>query len=615
MKNKLKYYKKRWDYSFNRFFSHFDGPVSTLGTAIDVASSVASLLALVSMAIRAGYELSAPDAAMLDAVLRVALSVFFINIVFSALFRRRIRRQTKRVIKWIVDIPIVLAVLAWAYPIPDHPWIPWLKTILYSRKFLFCALAAYSVVDLSYTLSRLTDRRTNPSLILASSFLVFIIIGSLVLMLPKCTFGGISYFDSLFVSASAVCITGLTSVDIPSTFTPMGVAVIAVLVQLGSLGIITFTSFFAMFFTGNTSIYNQLLLRDVIYTKSMNALIPTLLYVLGFTVAVEAAGAVAVFFSIPDSLPMALDDKIVFATFHSMSSFCNAGFSVLPGGMANPELMRSSQSIYVVTSVLIFAGAVGFPILVNFKDIIAGYIHRAVSRIRRVADERRPVHIFDVNTKIVLYTTLAILVAGSAAFFFLEYDNTLAGMSLSDKIIQSVFNSLIPRSAGFASVDPARFLDVTLLIVVVQMVIGGASQSMAGGIKVNTLGAVLLSLRSVLFGHNGTTAFHRTINTASIRRANAVVALAALSLFAYCVIILLLEPHMSAKSVIFEVVSALFTVGSSLGITPDLSDASKATLCTAMFLGRVGIISLLCGMVGTKRDISQHLPKDNIIIN
>ena len=417
------------------------------------------------------------------------------------------------------------------------------------------------------------------------------------------------------MSASAVCITGLTSVDIPSTFTPMGVAVIAVLVQLGSLGIITFTSFFAMFFTGNTSIYNQLLLRDVIYTKSMNALIPTLLYVLGFTVAVEAAGAVAVFFSIPDSLPMALDDKIVFATFHSMSSFCNAGFSVLPGGMANPELMRSSQSIYVVTSVLIFAGAVGFPILVNFKDIIAGYIHRAVSRIRRVTDERRPVHIFDVNTKIVLYTTLAILVAGSAAFFFLEYDNTLAGMSLSDKIIQSVFNSLIPRSAGFASVDPARFLDVTLLIVVVQMVIGGASQSMAGGIKVNTLGAVLLSLRSVLFGHNGTTAFHRTINTASIRRANAVVALAALSLFAYCVIILLLEPHMSAKSVIFEVVSALFTVGSSLGITPDLSDASKATLCTAMFLGRVGIISLLCGMVGTKRDISQHLPKDNIIIN
>lgn len=370
-----------------------------------------------------------------------------------------------------------------------------------------------------------------------------------------------------------------------------------------------------MFFTGNTSIYNQLLLRDVIYTKSMNALVPTLLYVLGFTVAVEAAGSVAVYLSIPDSLAMPVDDKIVFATFHSMSAFCNAGFSCLPGGMANPELMRSSQAIYVVTSVLIFAGAVGFPILVNFKDIIAGYIHRAVSRIRHMADERVPVHIFDVNTKIVLYTTLTILVAGSAAFFFLEYNNTLAGMTLPDKIIQSVFNSLVPRSAGFASVDPARFLDVTLLIVVVQMVIGGASQSMAGGIKVNTLGAVLLNLRSVLFGHKGTTAFHRTINTASIRRANAVVTIAALSLFAYCVIILLLEPQMSAKSVIFEVVSALFTVGSSLGITPGLSDASKVTLCTAMFLGRVGIISLLCGMVGTRRDISQHLPNDNIIIN
>lgn len=615
MKTKLEYYKKRWSYSFNRFFSHFEKPISVVGSVLEVIASASALLALIALAIRAGYDLSPSDASFIDGSLHIFLAVFFLNIAFNAIFRRKERRQQKRIIKWLVDIPVVLAVLAWLYPIPDHPWIPWLKTLLYSRKFLFCTLGAYSIVELSYTLSRLTDRRTNPSLILASSFLVFIIIGSLVLMLPKCTVSGISYFDSLFVSASAVCITGLTSVDIPSTFTPMGILVISVLVQLGSLGIITFTSFFAMFFTGNTSIYNQLLLRDVIYTKSMNALIPTLLYVLGFTLAVEAAGAVAVFFSIPDSLGLSLDDKLIFASFHAMSSFCNAGFSVLPGGMANPELMHSSQTIYVVTSILIFAGAVGFPILVNFKDIIRDYIRRAWARMRQVPIEVKNIHIFDVNTKIVLYTTLIILIGASVAFFLLEYDNTLAGMSLKDKIIQSVFNSLIPRSAGFASVDPTKFLDVTIFIVIIQMIIGGASQSMAGGIKVNTLGAVLLNLRAVLFGHGGTTAFHRTINNASIRRANAVVILAALSLTAYCVIIFLLEPNMSAKSIIFEVVSALFTVGSSLGITPELSDASKVTLCTAMFLGRVGIISLLCGMVGTRRDISSHLPKDNIIIN
>jgi len=613
--NKLKYHKKRWSYAFNRFFSHFERPISVIGTVLEVSASASAVLALIALAIRAGYDLGASDAAFIDSSMRIFLAVFFTNIIFRTIFRPKVRRHQRRIIKWIVDIPLVLATLAWIYPMPDHPWIPWLKTLLYSRKFLFCVLGAYSVVELSYTLSRLTDRRTNPSLILAASFLVFIVIGSLVLMLPKCTLSGISYIDSLFVSASAVCITGLTSVDISSTFTPMGILVLAVLIQLGSLGIITFTSFFAMFFTGNTSIYNQLLLRDVIYTKSMNAIIPTLLYVLGFTLAVEAAGAVAVFFSIPESLEMTLDDRLIFAAFHSMSSFCNAGFTCLPGGMANPALMRSSQTIYIVTSILIFAGAVGFPILMNFKDIIRDHIRRAWARLRQVPAGVKAVHIFDVNTKIVLYTTLTILAAASVAFFWLEYDNTLAGMPLSDKIIQSVFNSLIPRSAGFESVDPTKFLDVTLFIIIVQMIIGGASQSMAGGIKVNTLGAVLLNLRAVLFGHAGATAFHRTINTASVRRANAVVILAAMSLMAYCLIILLLEPHMSAKSVIFEVVSALFTVGSSLGITHDLCDASKVTLCTAMFLGRVGIISLLCGMVGTRRDISPHLPKDNIIIN
>ena len=140
-------------------------------------------------------------------------------------------------------------------------------------------LMVYSMVTVSFGIMKMLNRRTNPSLILSASFLIFIFIGSFLLMMPRCTVGGIDYIDSLFVSTSSVCITGLTPVDVSQTFTPLGLLVIAVMIQAGGLGIMTFTSFFALFFSGNASIYNQLMVRDFIYAKSMSSLLPTLLYI------------------------------------------------------------------------------------------------------------------------------------------------------------------------------------------------------------------------------------------------------------------------------------------------------------------------------------------------
>lgn len=613
--NKLRYKKKRWLYSSHLFFSHFENVILAISYILGILGGVASAACLVVLTVYIGYNLSFSDRSALNTVLRVAQGIFASGILFNLFFRFRSTVRQNRIIKWIVDIAVIVTLLPLLHPTPHDPLLPWLDAVLHSRKFIYSVLGAYSLVNICYTLSRIPSSRTNPSLLMAGSFLVFIVIGSFVLMLPRCTYHGISYADSLFVASSAVSITGLSSVDIPSTFTPLGILVISVLVQLGSLGLITFTSFFAIFFTGNTSIYNQLLLRDILFSKSMNSLIPTLLYVLGFTLVVELIGAAAVFITVPDGLGLDLKDKIVFSAFHSMSSFCNAGFSCLPGGMANAALMHSNQTIYIVTSLLIFAGAVGFPILVNFREILFFYARKAWSKICGRKFTRMRVHIFDLNTKLVLCTTLTILIVASCAFFALEYNNTLAGMSLYEKCVQSVFNSLIPRSAGFASVNPASFLDVTIILVLVQMVIGGSSQSMAGGIKVNTLAAILLNLKSVVLGHSGTSAFNRTINIASIRRANAVVSIAAISLLAYLVAMMLLEHRFSTKEIVFETVSALFTVGSSLGITPYLGDASKVLLSTAMFFGRVGLLSILAGILARTRDISPHLPTDNIIIN
>lgn len=163
--------------------------------------------------------------------------------------------------------------------------------------------------------------------------------------------------------------------------------------------------------------------------------------------------------------------------------------------------------------------------------------------------------------------------------------------------------------------NPARFLNVTLVIVMFLMWVGGSSQSTGGGIKVNTLAAIWLNLRAIVTGRSQVTAFHRSISVGSIRRANAVVAISIFSYFIFSVTIFLLDPHLSARDILFEVNSAVFTVGSSLGITSQLCAGSKAVLCVAMFLGRVGIISLLTGIASRRDSASCSYPSDNIIIS
>ncbi|MCM1451809.1 MAG: hypothetical protein NC102_06095 [Clostridium sp.] len=605
----------KWKYSYNLFLSTFRRTLEAISDCTEVASAIASIACLVALFAYAGYNLSPSEVSLIKIALRASQAIFGVTAVFDIFLYLRKEKKRIRVIKWIIYVAIILTFMSWIYPRPEHPWIPWLEDFLYSRGFIVGTLTTFSVVSLSYALSRIPGRRTNPSLIMAGSFICFIIIGSFLLTLPRCTYHGISYFDSLFVSASAVCITGLSPVDIATTFTPLGILVLSLLVQLGSLGILTFTSFFALFFTGSDSVYNQILLRDVVYSKSMNSLVPTLLYVLGFTLTIELIGAAAVYFAIPEALPMGVREKILFSGFHSMSSFCNAGFSCLPQGMGNPTLMASGQNMYIVTSVLIFAGAIGFPILVNIREWMAYHIKKLWGRLIGKRKMPKLTHIYDINTRIVFSTTMIVFALGAVSFFILEYDNTLAGMSLSDKAVQSIFNALTPRSAGFASVNPADFLNVTLLLVMAQMVIGGASQSMAGGIKVNTLGTIFFSLRSVVRGNQDTVAFNRVINRASARRASAVLALAAATFLCYTVALMLLEPDKSMKALVFESISAVFTVGSSLGITADLCDTSKVLLSSAMFLGRVGLISVMCGVMARHRDISPYLPQDSVIIN
>ena len=601
----------RWE----RKIKHYNILIRNVNYGLSGIVFIASVLCLIMLIVYTGYEHDRISVKNMYHYFHLIQGVFIVNVFFNLIFNLRKTLKETRPIKCIVDVAIITTLFPILYPLPENPWSPWLAEIVYSNKFLLITLCAYSIVAVSYGIMHIMGKRTNPSLILSCSFLFCIFAGSFLLMMPKCTYTHIDYIDALFVSTSAVCITGLTTIDIPSTFTPLGLAILAMLIQIGGLGVMTFTSFFALFFSGNASVYSQLMVKDMIYTKSINSLLPTLLYIFLFTIVIEAIGAVFIWMSIHDVLAMSVHDQIIFSAFHSMSAFCNAGFSNLPGGMANPALMNSNQMIYIIISIIVFAGSIGFPILVNFRDVFFEYVKRGWNWLRGRQNGVKTVHIYNLNTKIALYTTSIILFISIVVFFALEQNNSLAGLSTYDKVAQSIFNSTTPRSSGFVSVNPAGFLNVTLIFVLFLMWVGGASQSTAGGIKVNTLAAVLINLKAIVLGRERVTAFNRTIAIGSIRRANAVVTISLMSFLAFAMILMLLEPKLPAKSLLFETMSALFTVGSSLGITPLLSPLSKILLTVAMFLGRVGIISLLIGVTGNKNGSPVKYPTDNLIIN
>ena len=435
-------------------------------------------------------------------------------------------------------------------------------------------------------------------------------------MLPRCTMNGISWVDSLFISTSAVCVTGLTSVDVASTFTTSGFVVIILLIQIGGLGVMTLTSFFAMFFMGNTSFYNQLVVRDMVSSNSLNSLLSTLLYILGFTLAIEGVGMFAIWSDIHGTMGMTFEEEVAFSAFHAISAFCNAGFSTLPGNLGNPLVMTGHNPFLIYISLLIILGGIGFPILVNFKDIVLHHLRRIWKFLHTWEwDRHRFHHLYNLNTRIVLIMTFLLLVLGTILIAIFEWNHAFAGMSVADKWTQAFFNATCPRTAGFTSVDLTSLGVQSVLIYIFLMWVGGAAQSTAGGVKVNAFAVVVLNLVAVLRGTEKVEVFGRELSYDSIRRSNATVVMSLGVLFVFVFILTIWEPQASVMALLFECVSALSTVGSSLNLTPTLGDNSKLLVAFLMFIGRVGLITLMLGIIKQKKHTKYQYPSGQIIIN
>lgn len=584
---------------------------------VEALTYLASLTLIVGVIYEHGFPLSVDEIAKIQVLYKAVWIIFLIDVTLHISLEYRSTKKQYRKLAWILSGLLYLTLIPVIFHRPEEEGaILQFWEFLDGKFYHLILLLVFSLLNLSNGLVRLLGRRTNPSLILAVSFLAIILIGTGLLMLPKCTVNGITWVDSLFTATSAVCVTGLVPVDVSTTFTTGGLVVIILLIQIGGLGVMTLTSFFAMFFMGNTSLYNQLVVRDMVSSNSLGSLLSTLLYILGFTLVIEGIGMVAIWFSIHGTLGMDVQDELAFSAFHSISAFCNAGFSTLPGNLGNPMVMTNHNWLYITVSLLIIFGGIGFPILVNFKDIIVYHARRFWRLIRtRQWDNHRVHHLFNLNTKIVLIMTVLLLVFGTVAIAIFEWNHSFAGMSIADKWTQAFFNATCPRTAGFSSVDLTSLSIQTIMLYIVLMWIGGAAQSTAGGVKVNAFAVASLNLIAVLRGTERVEVFGRELSHDSIRRSNAAVVVSLGILFVFIFILSILEPKMSIMTLTFECVSALSTVGSSLNATPLLCDESKLLVSLLMFIGRVGFITLVLGIVKQKKNTKYRYPSDNIIIN
>jgi trk system potassium uptake protein len=414
----------------------------------------------------------------------------------------------------------------------------------------------------------------SPPAILAGIMVATIIVGTILLRLPLAHHGPpIGWLDALFTATSAVCVTGLVVVDTGTQFSFFGQLVILILIQIGGLGLMTIGTTVLLALGQSPTIALRHVLTGIAGHRDVIRASDILQTVFLVTLIAEAIGAVILF--IPFSRSYPLDEALWLAVFHSVSAFCNAGFSLWHDSLTRHA---GDPIVNLTVMILIILGGLGFVVLLESRLWIASRILSAGNRMR-----------LSLHSKIVLSGSLVAIVAGAVLFYVFEQGNVLAQMPWDERLLASVFQSVTSRTAGFNTVDIGALANPTLLVLIALMFVGGGSGSMAGGIKLTTATTVAAVAIQRLRGKHEVHLFKRSIGPVTIQRA-----------FVLCVIEVVRRsgpPTLAGRSeflaVIFEVVSAFGTVGLSMGITAELEPLARAGMVVVMFIGRVGPLILM----------------------
>ncbi|MFA6334990.1 MAG: potassium transporter TrkG [Bacteroidales bacterium] len=595
-------------YKVRAFFNKTRAPLLMASTGIAFFCSVATLL-LVGYNI--GFTVTLAQKVIFFSIFRIMLLVLSlisaVRIIFS--FDELVKKRTK--MEWI-SLVLLLVTFILVYKIGSTDTFERIP-FKYSYWIVIGVLIYFSLVEISKDVISVLNVNANPLKIFVISFLLLITIGTTILMLPNSTINGINFVDALFTTTSAVCVTGLNCLPFHETFTLSGQITIMLLIQMGGLGVITITTFFALFFLDGISVNSQYMIKDIISGNRSTNLIPLVTRIITVTFMIELAGAVGIYICTAPHLEMSEFDKIFFAIFHAVSAFCNAGFSTLTNNLSDPMVINISP-LYVIISILIILGGIGFPILSNIIQVFHHRLHQFF-RVLEGRKYRKYPRDWDMNSIIVLRTTGLLLLSGTLYFLIFECNGLLSQFTGFDKLAQAFFHAVTPRTAGFNSTNLSTIKPITFIVIVVLMWIGAAPQSTGGGIKVTTFALMIRNMTHLIKGNERVEFFGREISSLSITRAFATVTLSLIFILLAEIAIVSIEPNFSPDKILFEIVSAIGTVGLSMGITQDLQPASKLIISLLMFAGRIGVVTFLSAFIRTKREQRYSYPKADIIIS
>jgi potassium uptake TrkH family protein len=439
-------------------------------------------------------------------------------------------------------------------------------------------------------------RSLHPAQLVVLAFAAAVLVGTLLLLLPVARAGddGASFLTALFTATSAVCVTGLVVVDTPTYWSPTGQAVIMALIQVGGFGIMALTSLLALLVARRLGLRTRLLAQAETKALRLGDVRRVLLGVALLSLLFETATALVLTGRLYLSYDYSLGDAVWHGTFHAVSAFNNAGFSLWSDSLMG---FVTDGWISLAVAGAVIAGGLGFPVWIEL--------------FRRGVSYRR----WSIHTKLTISVTVVLLFAGTAAVLAFEWSQpeTLGGLGVTGKLLAGFFQGVTPRTAGFNSLDYGEMQPETLLVTEILMFIGAGSASTAGGIKVTTLALLALMVYAEVRGDPTVNAFGRRIPGVAQRQAFSIAVIALVAVVTGTLLLMATGPQ-SFGDTLFEAVSAFGTVGLSTGITADLSGAGKVALISLMFLGRTGPYTLFIALVLRERRRRYEYPEERPII-
>ena len=442
----------------------------------------------------------------------------------------------------------------------------------------------------------LRKKKLSEVRILALGFLIIILVGGVILSLPISSKNGTytSLVDSIFTATSAVCVTGLITVDTGTHWNTFGHCIIMVLIELGGLGFMSVTTFIAMLLGKKITLRDRLIMQEAMNALDIQGLVKMMKYIVILTFSVQSIGAFLLsFVFIPQ---FGIGKGIFYSIFHSISAFCNAGFDLF-GNFTSLTSYYNNYYLIIVISLLIVIGGLGFSViaeLLNFKHI------------------RK----FSIHTKLVLYVTVSLIVLGALLIFGVEYRNeaTLGSLNFGEKVLNSVFASITPRTAGFNSISTGDMTMSGKLVTIILMFIGGSPGSTAGGLKTTTFAILILTAVSVLNGREDTEAFGRRFAKESVYKAFTLFVLAIAIVLGVTMILSIAEPTQQFIDLLYEASSALGTAGITTGVTQEIGTLSKFIIMLAMYFGRLGPITVFLALMKKDKKAGIRYPEAKILI-